>query len=63
LISLSLPQPQEQAKEAQQKVREAEVAFKQSKEKNYYKILGVARNANQKEIKKAYRELALQWYV
>lgn len=48
--------------EAQQKLREAQVALKQSKEKNYYKILGVARNAKSKEIKKAYRELALRWH-
>lgn len=38
------------------------MALKQSKEKNYYKILGVARTANQKEIKKAYRDLALKWH-
>ena len=36
--------------------------MKQSKEKNYYKTLGVARNANLKDIKKAYRELALKWH-
>lgn len=52
-------QPQQ---DAQQKLREAQVALKQSKEKNYYKILGVQRNANAKEIKKAYREKALRWH-
>ncbi|GBG26359.1 DnaJ-like subfamily C member 3 [Hondaea fermentalgiana] len=36
----------------------AEVALKQSKQKNYYKILGVARNADGGTIKKAYRKLA-----
>lgn len=36
--------------------------MKQSKEKNYYKILGVARTAGQKEIKKSYRDLALKWH-
>ena len=42
--------------------RKAEVALKQSKEKNYYKILGVARNANDKEVKKAYRKAALEFH-
>ena len=47
---------------AQQRLREAEVALKQSKEKNYYKILGVSRQATKSEIKKSYRELALKWH-
>mmetsp|Transcript_3344 Transcript_3344/g.5083 ORF Transcript_3344/g.5083 Transcript_3344/m.5083 type:complete len:516 (-) Transcript_3344:242-1789(-) len=54
--------PEDEKRNAQEKVREAEVALKQSKEKNYYKILGVQRNAASKEIKKAYRELALKWH-
>merc|ERR1712228_285625 len=52
----------EEEEEARNKLREAEVALKQSKEKNYYKILGVARDASLKEIKKKYRELALIWH-
>ena len=36
--------------------------MKQSKEKNYYKILGVSRTADKKAIKKAYRDLALKWH-
>jgi len=52
----------ENKKKAQAKVREGEVAYKQSKEKNYYKILGIPRTATAKEIKKAYRELALKWH-
>ncbi|GKY97260.1 hypothetical protein MPSEU_000684400 [Mayamaea pseudoterrestris] len=51
-----------QKKEAQEKLQQARVALKQSKEKNYYKILKVSRSATQKEIKKAYRELALRWH-
>lgn len=43
-------------------LQKAEAALKQSKQKDYYKILKVARNANAKEIKRSYRELALIWH-
>jgi DnaJ family protein C protein 3 len=43
-------------------IRRAEAALKQSKQKDYYKILGVGRRASSKEIKKAYREQALVWH-
>ena len=52
--------PEDKKRFCQQKLEEAKVALKQSKEKNYYKILGVPRNAKLKEIKKSYRELALK---
>ncbi|OWZ02752.1 hypothetical protein PHMEG_00025634, partial [Phytophthora megakarya] len=48
--------------EFKEKVAQAEAALKQSKTKNYYKILGVARNSEAKEIKKAYRKQALEWH-
>lgn len=54
--------PDDKKNDVRQKVQEAETASKQSREKNYYKILDVPRTAQQKEIKKAYRELALRWH-
>jgi curved DNA-binding protein CbpA len=55
-------QPDGDKRSCQQKVEEAQTALKQSKEKNYYKILGVPRNADLKTIKKEYKRLALQWH-
>lgn len=46
----------------QEDLQKAEAALKQSKQKDYYKILGVPRKASSKEIKKAYREQALMWH-
>lgn len=40
----------------------AEAALKQSKTKDYYKILGLPRSADAGDIKKAYRRLALEWH-
>lgn len=56
------PENSEQQQEARKKVKEAEIALKQSKEKNYYKILDVSRTATSKEIKSAYRKRALRWH-
>jgi len=33
-----------------------------AKRKDYYKILSVSKDANEREIKRAYRQLALQWH-
>lgn len=40
-------------------VRQAELELKKSKRKDYYKILGVEKDAGDNEIKKAYRKLAI----
>ena len=40
-------------------LHEAKLALKKSQRKDYYKILGVDRNANDDEIKKAYKKRAL----
>lgn len=40
----------------------AQRLLKQSKKRDYYKILGVKRTAQKKEILKAYRKLAQQWH-
>lgn len=51
-----------QQKEMKKKLREAKVALKRSKQKDFYKILNVARDANEAEIKKGYRKSALKWH-
>ncbi len=40
-------------------VKRAEIELKKSQRKDYYKILAVAKDADDKEIKKAYRKLAV----
>ncbi|XP_044293715.1 dnaJ homolog subfamily C member 3 isoform X2 [Varanus komodoensis] len=40
----------------------AQRLLKQSQKRDYYKILGVKRNARKQEIIKAYRKLAMQWH-
>lgn len=40
-------------------IRNAELELKKSKRKDYYKILGVEKDANDSDIKKAYRKLAI----
>lgn len=49
-------------KDAQEGIRSAKLEIKKAGRKNYYKILGVTKSANEKEIKKAYRKLALKWH-
>ncbi|KAF2139534.1 uncharacterized protein K452DRAFT_327997 [Aplosporella prunicola CBS 121167] len=43
----------------QKEIRNAELELKKSKRKDYYKILGVDKDADETQIKKAYRKLAI----
>uniref|UniRef100_A0A914ZDT6 J domain-containing protein n=1 Tax=Panagrolaimus superbus TaxID=310955 RepID=A0A914ZDT6_9BILA len=47
---------------AKEGLQRAQKLLKQSKKRDYYKILGVRRNANKQQINKAYRKLAQQWH-
>ncbi|KAK3730173.1 hypothetical protein QZH41_016006 [Actinostola sp. cb2023] len=46
----------------QEGLEKAQRLLKQSKKRDYYKILGVKRNASKREIIKAYRKLAVKWH-
>lgn len=53
---------EDQMREMKKKLREAQVQLKRSKQKDFYKILGVSRDATENEIKKSYRKSALKWH-
>uniref|UniRef100_A0A915AJB2 J domain-containing protein n=3 Tax=Parascaris univalens TaxID=6257 RepID=A0A915AJB2_PARUN len=50
------------SRKAKEGLEKAKRLKKQAARKDYYKILGVRRNANKREIMKAYRKLAQQWH-
>ncbi len=43
-------------------IKRVQKLIKQSKKRDYYKILGVRRSANKAEILRAYRKLAVKWH-
>lgn len=45
-----------------ERIRNAQLELKKSKRKNYYKILGVEKTADEGELKKAYRKKAIEWH-
>jgi DnaJ homolog subfamily C member 7 len=50
----------DKSREIKRLLQEAKFALKKSKRKDYYKILGVERNATEDVIKKAYKKRALE---
>merc|ERR1712070_271858 len=46
-------------REYQQMLRTAKLELKKSKRKNYYKILGIAKDAQEHEIKRAFKKAAM----
>ena len=51
--------PKQQSSLAQQA---AKLELKKSKRKNYYKILGIDKNADERDVKRGYRKKALEWH-
>jgi len=48
--------------EAIKSLDEAKKEEKKAKKRDYYQILGVAKDASEQEIKKAYKKLAIKWH-
>lgn len=51
-----------ESRKVQTLLQEAATLLKRSKQKDYYKVLGVGRDADEREIKKAFRKLTLKFH-
>jgi len=51
-----------ESQRAREGVERSKKLLKQTQRRDYYKILGLRRNANKRDIMKAYRKLAAQWH-
>lgn len=49
-----------QSQKVQELLQKAQTLLKRSKQKDYYKVLGVSRDSDEREIKRAYRKLVVQ---
>jgi len=52
----------EDSNRIQDGIKRVQKLIKQSKKRDYYKILGVRRTANKAEVLRAYRKLAIKWH-
>mmetsp|Transcript_22985 Transcript_22985/g.32383 ORF Transcript_22985/g.32383 Transcript_22985/m.32383 type:complete len:497 (+) Transcript_22985:329-1819(+) len=52
----------ETKRDIQSKLRAAQVQLKRAKQKDFYKILNIPRDASEAEIKKSYKKAALKWH-
>ena len=60
--ALDIASTEEQKKDLKKKVQLAQVQLKRAGRKDFYKIIGVSRDATEAEIKKSYRKMALKWH-
>eukprot|EP00501_MAST-03F_sp_TOSAG23-6_P001271 GSMAST32.ASY1.ANO1.1319.1 assembled CDS len=59
---LSMSRSDVDSRDIKAKLQKAKVALKRASRKNHYKSLGVGISASDKEIKKAYRKMAIKWH-
>jgi len=62
LADFQLAHESEDSNRVNDGIKRVQKLIKQSKKRDYYKILGVRRTANKAEILRAYRKLAIKWH-